>query len=426
MGGLEMDRAGTAIGAGAGAGAGWKFGIGLAMAVLVPVLVLDAMADPERSELGLTAAPFARQRLLIAHVLTAAPLALVVAARWADRLGPVQGRASAMAWAVLGTALALAVGSLTPSIGLALDSLNAGLLIRTSLRTLLVFGLELPWMLLVVRWTGGTWTASEPEPGVPVSGWAPLVVALALAMLPPAAYADRLAESRASDLQSHLETGRIARARVALRSLLDLGTSRPVGDLPPALAYRSMLRELDRLDRASGRSFVSSDPEARLQRAFTLIQLDRLEEATRLLGPLAETDTTAALMLAAIWRDVERWSDSERIYRQVLEEFLPRADHDPDALAACLTAFDGLALAGRSSGRPEVAEAAFLQARAGLPDHAAYFAGQLGRHYLDGGRPANALEQFQEAIRLDPDSEASLAPLIRSLRVQTPLCVPRR
>ena len=68
-----------------------------------------------------------------------------------------------------------------------------------------------------------------------------------------------------------------------------------------------------------------------------------------------------------------------------------RPGGDSDLLA---TAYDGWAEAARGAGRPADAERVLREALDRLPDRAAHFHLQLGRHYHDGGRPVPALEHL--------------------------------
>ena len=156
-----------------------------------------------------------------------------------------------------------------------------------------------------------------------------------------------------------------------------------------------------------------------------LIQLERLDEAESLLRSLSEPSPDALLLLGAVYRDQARWSDSKRVYRQALTSLLPGAVRDRGSQERSATAYDGLAEAARSGGRPEVAEQVYLEARRRLPARAGYFVFQLGRHYLSGGRPSDAITQLRQAVRLDPTLESQIRPLILQAQVRTPACLLR-
>ena len=169
----------------------------------------------------------------------------------------------------------------------------------------------------------------------------------------------------------------------------------------------------------------AASPTARLERAFRLIQLDRLDQAEPILRSLAGTSPDAPLLLGAVYRDQGRWSDSERAYRQALAALLPAAAGDRGAQERIATAYDGLAEAARSGGRPELAEQAYRQARLDLPARAGYFTFQLGRHHLDGGRPRDAITLLRQAERLDPTLGPQVRPLLRQVELTTPACLLR-
>ena len=393
-------------------------GPGIVSALLVPAILTHAFTPDDRSGLGLTCAPFGWQVVMIVHLVASLPIGLVTSAALV-RSSRRQGRwAASVAWALVGLAGISAIVLLGEHVATAFEWSRSGLLARGIARSIFAYLLVLPWLIVAVRWDG-------PDVQIPNS-WAAVLVGTTLAVLPPLVYEDRIVESRAIELADHVGTGRLLKARSALVGLRDLGGRRPGGVMSPAEALRGLEATLSRAALAAARELpATATPEARMERAFLLIQLDRLDEAESILLPLSETMPDATLLLAAVYRDRSRWSDSERAYRRALAWSLPGAARDRGSLDRSATAYEGLAEAARSGGRPEDAERAYQEARRRLPARAGYFAFQLGRHYLSGGRPADGIAQLRQAVHLDPTLEDRVRPLILQAKVRTPACLLR-
>jgi tetratricopeptide (TPR) repeat protein len=257
----------------------------------------------------------------------------------------------------------------------------------------------------------------------------PVVAAVAagalVAGLPPLAYAYRLTVARSTEVAADLDTGRLVKAGRSLWVLDEIGSPRPVAGAPPRDALKALRPRVERLRRVVARPLPAGATAAeRLGRAFELTQLDRLDAAAALLRPAADAgDTDAAVLLAAVDRDLGRWADCERLYRRVIDASRPQLGADAAAVARCSTAYDGLADALKAAGQPAGAGRVLLEARAVLPHRSAYYALRLGAHDLDTGRAVAALAWFEEAVRLDPALSTPAQPLIRQARLRTPACL---
>jgi tetratricopeptide (TPR) repeat protein len=375
--------------------------IGVVLAVGVPAAALHLSAA-ERHPHGLTAAPFATPRLLVAQLVMALPLGLMLAVWLSHRAREAGGLATRLVLvgpaAFVGVLACSGVGSLLA---------DAGFTAHAVARSLLAVALATPWLFVV---QGRAESAG-------LRGWHWAVGGL-LALFPPAMYADRLRESETRVFTEYRDTGRFVRARALLDGLADLGA-----DLPSFATRAEARKQLDRdiatLTEAVRAPLTSNaPPSVRLVRGFVLIQLDRLGEAEAILTPLTEGDPNAALVLAAAYRDQQRWDEAEALSRRAIESLNPQ---DQDLLT---TAYDGWAEAARGAGRPADAERALREALDRLPGRAAYYHLKLGRHYHDGGRPAAALDHLGEAIRLDPSGAGKEAQDVSAqIRRMTPACV---
>src|SRR5262245_4780072 len=273
--------------------AAWSRVVGALVAVALPAAAIHALTIEERLPAGLTAAPFGWPRLLVAHLAAAVPLGFVVAGWMNDRRRNRRPAERIYGWlaAALGVTGFAVVGM--SSLANVLDGMGAGLLVRALVRSTVSTALVTPWI--------GAALGLANSAGLPSRLQA--AAALLIATIPPGVYADRLVDVRSTGLDTLASTGRMVRARGLLTGLNDI-----TGD--PALVAR--LRKLDRdIDAATKGVSRELSPKAsataRLTRAFVFMQLDRAAEAEAILGPLAESDSMAALLLGAAYRDQRRW-----------------------------------------------------------------------------------------------------------------------
>jgi hypothetical protein len=390
-----------------------RFVCGLLLAVAVPAAMLHALVpDDVRRAAGLTAAPFAWPRVLVAHLVAALPLGLLVAR-------PLRAAARAHqvppgAWLVCAVVVLGCVALLSPGLADALSGGEFGEVPLLVLRTLVALALVAPWC---------AWASDAPEEPLPHAGVA-FTVACGLALVPPAMYASAATAARSASANEWLASGRLAKADRALAGLCELGSDRPVAGKPPGEARRAARRDLDRLERAAQSPLPPTvPPRARFARAEVLIQLDRLDEAAALLEPLAAGSLNAQILLATVDRDRGHFAASAARYEAVLARALPDAAQFPEARETARFAFEGLAFVARADARPADAEAALLRALEALPADAAHFHHLLGRHYHDGGRPARALEHLRRATELDPNLAPRTAEIERAIRTGTPACL---
>ena len=391
---------------------------GIGLALLMPTILIQAFTPDGRLGIGLTCAPFGWPIVMIVHLIASLPIGLVTsAALGRTRRHPARW-ISMTSWTMVGLAGISALVFRGEDVASALARWDAGFVVRDVVRTVLAFLLVLPWLVVADRPTG-------PDPRIPHRP-AAILVAATLAFLPPIVYANQFAENRSTDLKTQLGAGRLVKARSTLIGLSELGNRPLVDGKSPAQILRRLDTEIARMERDASHPLPpTASPQARLERAFLLIQLDRLDESEPILRSLAEIVPDALLLLGAVYRDQTHWSDSERAYRRALDSLLPGAARDLGMQERCATAYEGIAEASRSAGRPEDAEKAYQEARRRLPAKAGYFAFQLGRHYLSGGRPSEGIAQLRQAVQRDPTLESQVRPLILQAQTKTPACLLR-
>jgi hypothetical protein len=403
---------------------------GVALAVLVPAVVLDLAAGEARRAAGLSAAPFAWRRILLAHLAAAVPLGLAVAL-WLRSL-PALAATARWKWMVLGALAAVLGGAASAGIADAVAGSDLGAVPLLLLRSLGAFVLVVPWCVAALD----PRPAPEPIPEneeiegrIPARGSGlPAVafgVGLGLAVVPCGLYAETVTAALTHEAATLLTQRRLLRAESVVTGLCELGSERPVRMRSPAQVRKWLAATLGALRRQAERPVpASAAPAALLDRAVLLVQLERLDEAAAFLQPLAPGDDTAALMLAAVYRNQQRWPESDGLYASTLEKLLPRARTDEAARGGCRTAFEGLAENARMDRRPAEAEATLHRGLRELPEDAAHFHFLLGRHYHEAGRVGLALDHLRTAARLQPAGfEKPVDDLIRQIRTATPGCL---
>jgi tetratricopeptide (TPR) repeat protein len=357
-------------------------------AVAAPAAAWHVLAGGDR----LTAAPFGWPRLLVAHLAAAVPLAVCLAARIGPRGGP-WARAAVAAGVTLGTAAAL------PFVADFLTAAEVGFTGRAIVRTLLA------------ALAATAWVAVVPVPAARL----PWVAAVAFAVVPPLAYAHRLAETRAADFDTFAKTGRLVRALAALDGLADLGSDKRFAGKSVRELIPLLKKDVDKLAaRAAGP--LPPTEEGKVGRAMLLVALNRPAEAEDVLKEIASPPPAALMVRAAVARERGRWADLEAACRSVTD----RTDVPPEVLQ---DAFDGLGEAHRNLGRAADAAAAYRAAADRLPHRAGYYELQLGLLAADRGRPHDALAHFAEALRLDPTLEPTVAPHRRRVSTNSPSCL---
>jgi hypothetical protein len=159
-----------------------------------------------------------------------------------------------------------------------------------------------------------------------------------------------------------------------------------------------------------------------LARGQALYLLEKHDAAARALRVLLPDSPRATLLLAVILAEQQQWRESDAWYERTLTMLDARALDDAMMNdAARRQAYDGLAWNGRKDGRPADAESAYRRAIAAMPSAQGYFHLQLGRHFMNGGRPADALPELELAAQ-DESYHQRSRHLIRELQTSTPAC----
>jgi hypothetical protein len=229
--------------------------VGGLMAIVVPAVVLHASASEDRHAAGLTAAPFAWPRLLVAHLVTAVPLGFVLAARLRSP-GAGSGRGAPVAAGIVAAALAAIVG---PTLGEAVAESGTGPIPALVLRIALAVGLVLPWCLAAL--------VSVPVPAARPDRWA-VTAGVLVAVVPVGMYSEAVATTRTATAAEWASRGRLVKAAGVLTGLCELGSDRPVAGKSPQDARQAVRKQIEQLRRVAGYPGIRCPPPPRRPRVW--------------------------------------------------------------------------------------------------------------------------------------------------------------
>jgi tetratricopeptide (TPR) repeat protein len=164
--------------------------------------------------------------------------------------------------------------------------------------------------------------------------------------------------------------------------------------------------------------------DERLALSLDLAALEQFAQARAIVEQDARRDPRAAIVVGGVLQDEQMWEQSSRWFRTAVKLLRQRRDAPATADRDYRTPYDALAANARELRQYTQAEALYHEAIRQAPSQAAYFHFQLGRHHQLGGRPAQAMQEFAEAAKLDPaEFGEPAAHLIASLRTGTPACL---
>lgn len=359
------------------------------LAITVPTLILHLTTDTDRRSFDLTAPPFGWLRILLTHLVTALPLGWLVASTL--RRNSFVRNVSPASAIVVGLLIAAMATAILPGLG---NDIVAGEI--TSLPALVVravaaFALILPWCVAF----------ADAMPCIPSA--LAFSVAVGVAILPSGLYSEAVIVNRTEIARDYLERERLSLARPIVLGLCELGSELPFNNATPHQVLKFLDATLPKLEQAVALPLPANVPDAvRLERVMLLVRLHRLEDASQLLQPLADSDPAARLFLAGIYRDLNRWNESDQLFHAALAYYGPQGARDPDAAQLSQMAYEGIVFNAKQSGRLSAAEEVLQTGLAEYPGLSAFFHYELGRHYADRGRPAQAAYHLLEAARINP------------------------
>lgn len=383
-----------------------------ALAVVAPLAALWLAAPPERVSHGMAVSPFGWPSLLVVQCLAAVPLASVVAGQLAKRVKVT----SPVPPVVLGLLFAVVGHFATPALGSALDS-SADFAVRCLVRSAACLLLALPWAV-----------AARVGAAPAHASWVRAAVGVAVAVVLPGVWAEKLAKENTAAAQNELAAQRMARALPLIDGVCDLDPAREIveagGNLKMPAARKRLTDDLKAIaDQLASTNPSGLKPSDRLSYADALVSLDRPAEAEPILRELVPVLPPAGLSLARTLHQMGRYEESDAAARGWLAAGLPHAGKNPKVRADCRAGFDLLAENATKRGSHPDREAALTEGLEKLPADAAYYHFQLGRHFKLTGRPHDAVRELNEAMRLDKQYEPAAGAILRDIRESTPACL---
>jgi tetratricopeptide (TPR) repeat protein len=377
--------------------------LALLFSVAIPAILLHASAGDSRLEAGLTAPLFAWPRLLFAHLVAALPLSVAIVSRLANAWGFKTRR-------IAGLLLVLIFWGMLQPLAETLNDLESGFTIRTLLRTLFAVATVSGCLLLTTR-------------QLPPVSLGTTMATLALASLPPGAYTARLIEARGTDFETFSKSRRLVKAETCLQGLCDLGSTREYGKRTVYALLPLLRKEIDKLERLTGTPLAETAPlDAKTQRVFQLVELNRLTEAEEILNQLSPGERPVELGRLVIQRERENWAELEASSRRLIESLAHDSTSDRTLLEL---AYENLSESLKNRQLHRELEAMLAEAEKTLPARAGSFRFQLGLHFANRGQTENALQAFAEAEQLDPKLHSVIEPQRRRLKTNTFSCLTR-
>ncbi len=235
------------------------------------------------------------------------------------------------------------------------------------------------------------------------ASWASGILMILMATFFPAGYADSISRTVQEQLGESLQTNRPARA-YRLTSILLATAPQTVLYGAPLPKLHALLEEnlqnlRDIADRPMPRRMSAADIG---QRVIVLMQLERHQEALKLLAPLTENPASApvAMDFCGLCRQRQgRWEDSLMWYAKS-RDFWKRQPPGPKRDQALVSAYKGIAYAERKLDHPAAAEKAYHNALAMAPTAELHFL--LARHYEEQQQTSKAHQHAKRAMALDP------------------------
>ncbi|MCM2373580.1 tetratricopeptide repeat protein [Aporhodopirellula aestuarii] len=294
---------------------------------------------------------FARWDVLVVTLLAVAPLSILIVCRisWRSRWQSVS--------------VSFVVTSITVIIAYTASSLewmhDGSLVVSSLART--AFAVLV--MLVVVMWVRVTATESWLSPFTGQS-WGSKLALVVIAIMVPATYADSIAEGTRMELEKALQTRRYALASVYAARLGQLNPGSKIQQKPIAIAESELSRMVDELEASlqgpTSQRLSTSDVG---RRVTILMQLDRNEEALRLLAPLTHGPRFQPISLdysGLCLQRLERFQESLDAY-QAAVDYWQAQKPDPRRQASLASAWKGVGFAARRLNERSMEEHAYRQ-----------------------------------------------------------------
>lgn len=345
---------------------------------------------------GRAPAPFVWADVALAHVVSAVPLALVLAALLLSRLSEGAVVAVAAGCVALGSAPLVEDVAAEP-IALSRSDPALGTALRAALALALVAGGVLIAAVL---------TAARRPPADRIA-WCRLLLpgaaGLVALLLPPITYADARCRHDLVRLAELLDQSRLGEARALAHGLAALDAGRTLNGRPVPEVVATLDRTVEGLEaRVAAPLPAHLTTRYRLNRARDLAVLGRTGEALDVLRPVDDPGAAPEVegLRGTIHETRGEWEPGAAAFRAARAAW-ERRPPSPERSAGVVRAVTGTAYCLRKAGCYTEAEAAYREVLTLAPTADSHFL--LAQFYEDAQQSASAREHARRAIELAPD-----------------------
>ncbi len=221
----------------------------------------------------------------------------------------------------------------------------------------------------------------------------------------PFLYSDSVRRSTEEALAESLSSQRYYKSLQEAELLSTLAPSAKVLEIPVASLKTELAQQVTMLETSLSEGSSPSSPRSVAhagQRVTALMQLDRYQEALKLLKEISSQEEAPPQVLdfsGLCCQRLSRWEESRDWYRQS-RQFWATQPESPMQHQALISAYKGIAFAERQLEHPASAEQAYLSALKLEPNADIHFL--LARLYDQQERTADARKHATQAMTLAP------------------------
>ena len=386
----------------------------VAVSAVVSTAALVAAAGADRRSLGLVTSPFGWNRIIVIHTLFTLVLSWWFARVLAQLIPELIERWMTVVWGGVGVGIALLTFLAGVAVDSFLESTQSGYTARLVCRIVWCLALQVPWYMMARSATPGR---SQP----PAFSTANLFgFSLLTAVGVPVSFLAVFLDQQTAYARDHWQKVELLKARLMVQRLVDVGSTVSLGkrglgnnssvlvEVTPDAALRELQNNLVFMqEQITQLKALPRSPELVLQLARCYLSVGRADDTEAMLKPLAETDPSAAIELAGLYKGMERNDESRRWAEKALrvaQQAKPTSE-DETALNENIQmqAYEMLTVSAGEAAEFDQAEQYLLEALDRLPSRRAEIHDRLGTHFEFIGELSKASEHQREAARLDPD-----------------------
>ncbi|SMP66980.1 hypothetical protein SAMN06265222_11076 [Neorhodopirellula lusitana] len=259
-------------------------------------------------------------------------------------------------------------------------------------------------------------TAAPPLPTYARQSWTAKLTLVAMTIMIPAAYVDSVSEGIRIDLDKALQARRFGLASQHAQRLTQLHPEAVIQDQPIQSIHADITGQVQRLDATLRRPLSPrATSSERGRRVTVLMQLDRNEEAIRLLIPLTHGPRFQPISLDYLglcYQRLERYQESLNAYQAAVAHWTsqPEDDRQKSSLAS---AWKGVGFAARRLNQRSLEEHAYRQLVETSTTAANHML--LAQCYREHQKTELAAQHTTIAAELDPELKTKSESMLSSI-----------